>query len=446
MKVSFRPIDSHPMAKADYETFTIRKMVGWYERGLLNLEPEFQRKSVWKVAQRSKLMNSILHGYPLPNVAIHKRYDEKLRCVRYDVIDGKQRLESILLFLGYLRGEDSRFEAAFTDWRDGKEYTVKQTWRDLCPRNQRQIMDFEIPALWIKGELSEIREVFVRINSTGKALTSQEVRKAKYFSSEFLHHMTILAGQLKRNFISMGVLSNGEILRMKDVEFCSELVLSVLHGAVLDKKRTLDQSMTPGFVDMRKLPRAIRDVKATVKYLFKLLPDIRATRFKKLADFYTLVVLFSRYLREGKALHDPRAEREARYLLEKFGILADKAYKSISEFDRDAVIDSNALAYVQTVREGGDAASHRREREKIVEGVLKDVFDQKDRHRTFTEIQRRIIWANAKRKKCYKCGRELKWTNFQIDHVYPYSKGGKTTIENSAIICRHCNSRKGAKI
>ena len=131
MNQTVQPINSRPMTRVEFNTFTIRTLVGWYERDLLNLEPEFQRKSVWKKQQRSRLMNSILHGYPLPNVAIYKRYDEKLRCVRYDVIDGKQRLESILLFLGKLRGEDSRFEAAFTDWRDGKEYTVKQSWRDI---------------------------------------------------------------------------------------------------------------------------------------------------------------------------------------------------------------------------------------------------------------------------------------------------------------------------
>ena len=446
MRQNVQPINSRPMTRAEFNTFTIRKMIGWYERGLLNLEPKFQRKSVWKLAQRSKLMNSILHGYPLPNVAIYKRYDEKLHCVRYDVIDGKQRLESILLFLGKLRGEDSRFEAAFTDWRDGKEHTVKQSWRDMCPKNQSQIWNFKIPAVWVQGELAEIREMFVRINSTGKALTPQEVRKANYFSSEFLQRMTILAAQLKGSFIKMGVLSESEILRMKDVEFCSELVLSVLHGTVLDKKRALDQSMTNGFADGRRLPKAIREVKTTIRYLAKLLPDFRATRFKKLADFYTLVILFARYLREGKALQNAKAKREARYLLERFGVLADNAYKSIREFDRKAEIDPNALAYIQTVREGGDTATHRREREKIVENILKNVFDQKDRRRTFTEVQRRIIWANTKRKKCYKCGRELKWSNFEIDHVYPYSKGGKTTIENSAIICKSCNCKKGAKV
>jgi len=441
-----RPIDSHPMPKAEFGTFSIRKLVGWHERGLLNLEPEFQRKSVWKLPQRSKLMNSILHGYPLPNVAIYKRVDEKRHCVRYDVIDGKQRIESILLFLGKMRGDDSRFEAAFSDWRDGKEFTVKREWRDMCQKNQQRILNYEIPAVWIKGTLSEIREVFVRINSTGKALTSQEVRKAKYINSEFLQKVTMLAGQLKRDFIRLGVLSESEIARMKDVEFCSELVLSVLHESVIDKKRALDQAMTAGMVDLRSLPRAMREVKATVKYVGKLLPDIRTTRFRKLADFYTLVILFARYIREKRALKNPKSNREARYLLERFGILADSAYKSISEFDRDAEIDPNALAYVQTVRADSDSAKNRRDRERVIEDILRNVFDLKDKHRTFTEVQRRIIWANTRRKKCYKCGRHLTWGNFEIDHVYPYSKGGKTSIENSAIICKSCNCRKGARL
>ncbi len=445
VKKSTRPIDSRPMPRAKYEAFTVRKLLGWYERGLLNLEPEFQRKSVWKKGQRSKLMNSILHGYPLPNVIIYKRRDEKRGGIRYDVIDGKQRLESILLFLGKLRGEDSRFEASFTDWRDGKERMVKRSWRGLCHANQELIMKYEIPGVWIQGDLSEIREVFVRINSTGKALTAQEIRKAKYFRSNFLQKVTLLAGQLKHRLISMKVVSLSDVTRMKDVELCSELVLSVLQGTVLDKKRALDQAMTAGLVDMRRLPRAMNDVKSTIKFLTKLLPGIATTRFKKLSDFYTLVVLFARYLREGKALNNQQAIHEARYLLERFGSLVDKASDSLSKYDRDAEVDSDALAYLQTVRDGGDKASHRRSREKILEEILMNVFEDKDMRRNFSEVQRRIIWANAQSKRCYICGRDLEWNNFEIDHLYPHSKGGKTVIGNGAIVCKSCNCRKGAK-
>ena len=39
MNQTVKPINSRPMTRAEFNTFTIRKMIGWYERGLLNLEP-----------------------------------------------------------------------------------------------------------------------------------------------------------------------------------------------------------------------------------------------------------------------------------------------------------------------------------------------------------------------------------------------------------------------
>lgn len=444
VRIADRPIDSNPMPPAGFNSFSVRKLIAWYKRGRgpLNLEPEFQRQSVWNLAQRSKLLNSILHGYPLPAVVFYSRRDHKTGRIRYDVIDGKQRLETILLFLGEMRGEDRGFEAKFSHYEDGREFHLKRTWDEMFPKNRKRILSYEIPVVWVQGDMTEIREVFVRINSTGKALTSQEIRKAKYFKSPFLQEMTQLARRMKSRLMRMGVLAASEINRMKDVEFLSELTLSVLRGSVLDKKRALDQAMTPSGVDFRSLKRAMRDVEGAIKFVERVLPDICSTRFKKLADFYSLVFLFAKMATEN-ALADKRAIKEAGYLLERFGALADKAYKSISEFDRDAEIDPRVLAYVQTVREGGDSAAHRREREAILKEILKGVFEEKDRHRLYTGVQRRIVWANSPRKKCCKCGVTLTWRTFEVDHIVPYSKGGKTVVGNGALICKSCNCRKG---
>lgn len=35
---------------------------------------------------------------------------------------------------------------------------------------------------------------------------------------------------------------------------------------------------------------------------------------------------------------------------------------------------------------------------------------------------------------------------FHIDHIVPFSKGGKNKKENLRVICRHCNLKKGNKI
>src|SRR4051794_27220455 len=70
---------------------TVQEILNFYEKGQLNLEPGFQRSSVWSDRDRAKLVDSILRNYPLPSIFLYKRHPEGDIC--YDVIDGKQRIE-----------------------------------------------------------------------------------------------------------------------------------------------------------------------------------------------------------------------------------------------------------------------------------------------------------------------------------------------------------------
>jgi hypothetical protein len=75
-----------------------------YDSGQLNLEPGFQRRSsIWSNRDRSKLIDSILRNYPLPSIFLYKRSDDGR--IFYDIIDGKQRIETLLMFTGKKRGK-----------------------------------------------------------------------------------------------------------------------------------------------------------------------------------------------------------------------------------------------------------------------------------------------------------------------------------------------------
>src|SRR5882762_4251774 len=87
------------------ENRTVTDIQNLFEDKLLNLEPGFQRQSVWSERDRAKLIDSILRNYPLPAIFFYRREEDGQ--LFYDVIDGKQRVESILMFMGKMRG---RFE------------------------------------------------------------------------------------------------------------------------------------------------------------------------------------------------------------------------------------------------------------------------------------------------------------------------------------------------
>jgi len=199
---------------------TIQSLVSLYEKGHLNLEPGFQRQSVWKEKDRAKLMDSIIRNYPLPAIFLYR--NQKDGDVVYDVIDGKQRIESFLMFMGYKQG---RYEAKTQ--LPGEDEIKWVSWKQLCKWKQQHIVTgYKLPVIEVDGEFGEIVEVFVRINSTGKALTGQEKRHAKYYKSAFLKEAARVAGRFENYFLDMGVMGWSHISRM--IVTCRSLSSSVM--------------------------------------------------------------------------------------------------------------------------------------------------------------------------------------------------------------------------
>jgi 5-methylcytosine-specific restriction endonuclease McrA len=88
----------------------------------------------------------------------------------------------------------------------------------------------------------------------------------------------------------------------------------------------------------------------------------------------------------------------------------------------------------------------RNDRRKLVESILRNYpIELKDSKRLFTQEQRRILWNTTSNRKCQVCGEQLSWRDFTIDHIDPFSKGGRTRLDNAALLCRKHNAAKGAK-
>lgn len=57
----------------DYDDKTIQEFVLLFKNGQLNLEPGFQRDSVWTLPDRKKLIESLLQNYPIPSVFLYRQ-------------------------------------------------------------------------------------------------------------------------------------------------------------------------------------------------------------------------------------------------------------------------------------------------------------------------------------------------------------------------------------
>jgi 5-methylcytosine-specific restriction endonuclease McrA len=429
-----------------HETKTIADLVHLYENNMLNLSPAFQRKSVWVMKDRQKLIDTIVRNYPLPAIFLYRNEDHG--DLSYAVIDGKQRLETLLGFLGYLRGHSFEAKVEIPGMEDMQKISAKSLKSNKAHREQLRphFMGYRIPVIEVAGPLSDIIEVFVRINSTGKPLTPQEQRKAKYSGSGLLVEATRLGSKLEPFWLQTGVISSQQTARMKHVEFAAELIVTMETGDVINKKAAVDKVMATSSITPARLKSASAKVISATNHLKRMFPELRTTRLKQVVDFYSLVVLIAKLEMEGAILNDKKRNQLAWDLLKAFSTEVDKiresqrkliAIKSDHEIYRD---------YLLTVSQMTDDVNQRRRREQILRGVIGSVFAKKDEQRGFSTEQRRILWNTSSEKKCTgtTCGGvKLDWSNFTIDHVDPHSKGGRSDLDNAALMCKKCNSAKG---
>ncbi len=160
------------MLECSYDGRKIHELVSLFEQERLHLEPGFQRQSVWTDPDRRKLIQSILQGYPIPSIFLYERPDNRGRTV-YDVIDGKQRLESILMFEGVGRFRGGHFSIRTKLPRDSEDDADDQAqeedwnWQKIVRRRLQHRLDrFEIQTVEVSGDLT-LPSSFCLDRSTG---------------------------------------------------------------------------------------------------------------------------------------------------------------------------------------------------------------------------------------------------------------------------------------
>jgi hypothetical protein len=419
------------------ETKTVTDIVNLFDDQLLNLEPGFQRQSVWSERDRTKLIDSILRNYPLPAVFFYRREDQGQ--IFYDVIDGKQRIESILMFMGLMRG---RF--GLKTQLPGHDEIESIDWRRLTKRKlQHLITGYRIPVIEVDGDMGDMIDLFVRINSTGKALTPQEKRRAKYYNSPFLKEADRLARRFEKYFTKGRVLSGGQISRMKHIELICELMLSIHRGEVINKKTALDRVMKTSDFSYRDITKSSRKTTAALNRVRRMFPRLHSSRFNKITDFYSLVVLVAKFEDEGMILTDRKRNQLAWDLLVAFSNRVDNLRERQRKIEPIKPDQELYRHYLHTVLQATDEYGQRKAREEMLRGIIGSIFAKKDSQRGFTPEQRRLIWNAAVVRRCERCKAALSWDDFTLDHIDPHSKGGRSRLENAALMCRKCNSSKG---
>ena len=248
--------------------------VSWFldlkERGQLNLDPPYQRRSVWSPRDKRFFIDTILNNYPAPPIFLHKTIDDNGRPT-YHVVDGKQRLQTIIDFT------ENRVRIP-DDFIDVNLQTRR--WRDLERASKERLWNY-ILIVEMLHDVNDapIRNIFDRINRNSRKLTAQEMRHAKY-DGWFINFAE--AESEKSEWKSFGVVTAARIKRMADVQFLSELFAVVLKGQMQGFDQNALDALYAAYDDISDDPVLVEDdfvtevdrVKGTIAELLRLEPSL----------------------------------------------------------------------------------------------------------------------------------------------------------------------------
>ena len=167
----------------DKSTPTIDSLIGQYKKGFLKV-PEFQRKFVWTIEQSSKFIESLMLGLPIPSLMFYEDAESSQL-----IVDGQQRMKSILFFVGAMHDDLSREEQNRLNFKlkglskDSPYYN--KSYNDFS-ENEKKVfrykrkLDVNLITLSDPNNLTAVYYIFERLNTGGTPLTAQEIRNCIY--------------------------------------------------------------------------------------------------------------------------------------------------------------------------------------------------------------------------------------------------------------------------
>lgn len=267
------------------------------------------------------------------------------------------------------------------------DFSINDRYFHTLPKDeQEKILNYELMVYFCEGKDSEKSEWFKTINIAGEKLSDQELRNAVY-TGQWLT-------DAKRSFSKRGCRAQAigdkyvkcEVLRQELLE----TVLRWISGGQIEKYMADHQ----------------RDNNANELWLY----------FSNVIDW--VKTIFPKYRKEMKGLP--------------WGTLYNKHYEqSIKKFNPTEVEKR-----VQELMADDEVESKK--------GIYEYILDGNEKHlniRQFDKTTRRTVYEKQQ-GICLHCHKHFEIEEMEADHIIPWSKGGKTVIENCQMLCKECNRRK----
>lgn len=168
--------DGYPMSVGELATM--------YRDDELELHPEFQRFFRWSPRQKSRLIESLLLGIPIPSVFVHQRHDGV-----WDVVDGLQRMSAIFEVMGILKDNDGKVlpplalePTKYLPSLGGKTWGANEADPNGIGGTLQRVLKrakLDVKIVLRESDADTKLELFQRLNTGGTPLSGQELRNCQ---------------------------------------------------------------------------------------------------------------------------------------------------------------------------------------------------------------------------------------------------------------------------
>lgn len=409
--------------------FSIREFASMLQDGDLDLQPEYQRKYVATKKIASKLIESILMDVPIPVIYLAEEKDGT-----YSVIDGQQRLTSFLSFMSgkYPNGETFKL----TGLKVLKELNRK-SFSGLNDEEKNKIRKTTLHTIVIKKESNEDVKfaIFERLNTGSIKLNEDEIRNTVYRGN----YINLLS-ELEKNKIFHEVVQKENFKRRMFYRGMILRFLALSEKSYLNYQPSMKQFCNKELRDNRNL----NEEKAE---------DYRK-RFLHCIDLVKVVfgkTAFRRYAAANKEKEKGNWSTTrinmALFDVQMCGFVnySKNEVLNKADFIREALLDlmSNNQDFIDSILIQTSNKEVVKKRFKIwLEKLGEVIGDYSYQKRTFPFSVKQELF-NRNPFCAISNQRILAIEDAEVDHILPYSKGGKTEIENAQLVLRFFNRAKG---
>lgn len=250
-------VTAQRLVKTDAYQMSIGEIVSMYDNREIIIDPEFQRLFRWNIGQKSKLIESLLLGIPLPSIFVFEKEDAS-----WELIDGLQRISTILEFMGKLRNASGGLEVpsvleatkylpslhnAVWERSDQIAAVPLEDQRELEKGHQLSIRRARIGVEILKrpSEDQTKFDLFQRLNAGGTQANAQELRNCIMLMVNGDFFRSVKAVAESPEFQTVTSVTEDQIDRQRHMEFAVRFLVHtyVPYDGILDVEEYIDEGI-----------------------------------------------------------------------------------------------------------------------------------------------------------------------------------------------------------